>query len=80
VGVPEIVIVLLSHTAVTPAGKPVAAPIPVAPVVVNVIGVMAVFTQTVGLADGPTTALLAGATILNATKLVQPVASVTVRV
>ena len=34
VGVPLIVIVLATKAAVTPAGKPVAAPMPVAPVVV----------------------------------------------
>jgi hypothetical protein len=42
VGEPLKVIVLLSHDTVTPAGKPVAAPMPVAPVVacVLVIGVL----------------------------------------
>jgi hypothetical protein len=35
------VMVLLAHVAVTPAGKPVAVPMPVAPVVVWVIGVNA---------------------------------------
>ena len=35
------VIVLAAQAAVTPAGKPVAMPIPVAPVVVCVIGVRA---------------------------------------
>ena len=49
VGVPLMVIVLLDHAAVTPAGKPVAEPIPVAPVVVCVMFVMAEFKQTVGL-------------------------------
>ena len=48
VGVPLIVITLLAQTAVTPAGKPVAVPMPVAPVVVIVIdGVKAVFTISV---------------------------------
>ena len=52
VGVPLIVIILLAQTAVTPAGKPVAVPMPVAPVVVIVIdGVKAVFTVNVGLDD-----------------------------
>ena len=47
-GVPLIVITLLAQTAVTPAGNPVAVPIPVAPVVVIVIdGVKAVFTISV---------------------------------
>ena len=48
VGVPLIVITLLAQTAVTPAGKPVAVPMPVAPVVAIVIdGVKAVFTISV---------------------------------
>ena len=52
VGVPEIVITLADQAAVTPAGKFVAAPIPVAPVVAIVIdGVKAVFTKSVGLDD-----------------------------
>jgi hypothetical protein len=46
VGVPLIVIVLFAQVAVNPAGKPVAVPIPVAPVVVAVIaGDNASFTQ-----------------------------------
>ena len=48
VGVPLIVIVLEAHAAVTPAGNPVAVPIPVAPVVVCVIFVKALLTQSVG--------------------------------
>ena len=48
VGVPLIVIVLVAHVAVTPVGKPVAAPIPVAPVVVCVIAVSAVLIHNVG--------------------------------
>jgi hypothetical protein len=48
VGVPEIVIVFAAQLAVTPAGSPVAVPIPVAPVVVCEIAVMAVPTQAVG--------------------------------
>ncbi len=48
VGVPLIVITLLAQTAVTPAGNPVAVPMPVAPVVAIVIdGVKAVFTISV---------------------------------
>jgi len=46
--VPLIVTVLDSQAAVTPAGKPVGAPMPVAPVVVCVIGVRAVFIHKVG--------------------------------
>jgi len=51
VGVPLIVIVLVAQTAVTPAGKPVAVPIPVAPVVVCVILVSAVLIHNVGVLD-----------------------------
>jgi len=47
--VPLIVIVFANHAAVTPAGKPVAVPIPVAPVVAWVILVNAVLIQSVGL-------------------------------
>ena len=48
VGVPLIVIVLLAHAAVTPAGNPVAVPIPVAPVVVWVMaGLSALLIQSV---------------------------------
>ena len=46
---PLIVITLLAQTAVTPAGNPVAVPMPVAPVVAIVIFVKAVFTISVGL-------------------------------
>ncbi len=46
---PLIVIVLLAHAAVTPAGKPVTVPMPVATVVVWVIFVNAVLIQSVGL-------------------------------
>ena len=42
VGVPLIVIVFDAHAAVTPGGNPVGVPMPVAPVVVLVIGVNAV--------------------------------------
>ena len=45
------VIVFDAHTAVTPAGNPVAVPIPGAPVVVCVMFVKAVFTQSVGALD-----------------------------
>ena len=45
------VMVLDAHEAVTPAGRPVAVPIPVAPVVVRVILVKAVLIQSVGLLD-----------------------------
>jgi hypothetical protein len=49
--VPLIVITLLDQFAVTPDGKPVALPIPVALVVACVIFVIAVFTVSVGVDD-----------------------------
>ena len=63
VGVPLIVIVLLAHVAVTPVGKPVAVPIPVAPVVVCVIAVSAVLIHNVGVLDAALTVLL-GVTVI----------------
>jgi hypothetical protein len=57
-GVPLIVIVLDAHDAVTPAGRPVAAPIPTAPVVVCVIGVMRVLIHNVGELDTALAVLL----------------------
>ena len=66
VGVPLIVITLLAQTAVTPAGNPVAVPMPVAPVVVIVIdGVKAVFTVNVGLDEGvPAVLRVQGVTVV----------------
>ena len=49
---PLIVIVLLDQAALTPAGRPVGEPIPVAPVVVLVIGIKAVLIHKVGFEDG----------------------------
>ena len=60
---PLIVIVLLAHAAVTPAGKPVAVPIPVAPVVVCVMFVNAVLIHNVG-DELAAPAVLAGVTIM----------------
>ena len=58
VGVPLIVIVLLEKLALNPAGRPDAAPIPVAPVVVNVtVGDNGSPIQTVGFDDGAETVL-----------------------
>jgi hypothetical protein len=45
------VITFADQAAVTPAGKPVAAPMPVAPVVVCVIAVNAVLMHIVGVED-----------------------------
>jgi hypothetical protein len=67
VGVPLIVIVLLLNAAVTPVGKPVTVPIPVAPVVAIVIfGVRAVLIQSVRGAGA--------AAVLLATTVIVPVA------
>ena len=67
VGVPLMVMVLLAHVAVTPAGSPVAAPMPVAPVVVCVIAVKAVLIQRLGVLE-------AMPTVLAAVTLMVPVA------
>ena len=50
---------LAAHAAVTPAGNPAAAPIPVAPVVAWVIAVSTVLIQSVGVDDAAPTVLLA---------------------
>jgi len=57
------VITLLFHEAESPEGKPVTAPIPVAPVVVMVMGVSAEPAQTVGVAEGAL-AVLRGFTVM----------------
>ena len=54
---------LAAHAAVTPAGKFVAAPMPVAPVVAIVIFVSAVLIHTVGVEEGAP-AVLAGVTVI----------------
>lgn len=53
------VIILAAQVAVTPAGKPVAAPIPVAPVVVKLIADKIVFTPREGV-DEAALSVLAG--------------------
>jgi L-lactate permease len=63
VGIPLIVMVLAAQAAVTPAGRPVAVPIPVAPVVVCVIAVRAVLVQMVGMEEAAP-AVLSGVTII----------------
>ena len=50
-----IVITFADHDAVTPAGSPLAVPIPVAPFVVWVIFVSAVLIQRVGVEDAALT-------------------------
>ena len=71
VGVPLMVIVLAAHAAVTPAGNPVAVPIPVAPVVVCVIAVNAVLIHNVGVLDGALT-VFAGVTVMVPVALTLP--------
>ena len=71
VGVPLMVIVLVAQATVTPVGKPVAAPIPVAPVVVWVIAVSAVLLHKVGVLDATLT-VLAGVTVIVPVALTVP--------
>ena len=71
VGVPLIVIVFEAKEAVTPAGKPVAEPMPVAPVVVWVMfGEIAVLMQLV--VEVPALAVLFGVTIIVPVALTLP--------
>ena len=65
------VIVLAAHNAVTPAGKPTATPMPVAPVVVCVIAVSAVLIHSVGVDDAALT-VLAGVTVIVPVALTAP--------
>ena len=71
VGVPLMVIVLVAHVAVTPVGKPVAVPIPVAPVVVYVIAVKAVLIHNVGELEA-VLMVLAGVTVIVPVALTVP--------
>ena len=57
VGVPLIVMVLLAHAAVTPGGNPVGVPMPVATVVVCVMGANGVLMHKVGEEDAAPTVL-----------------------
>ena len=57
------VIVLFDHDAVTPGGRPVKVPIPVAPVVLCVMFVKAVLIHKLGVADGAV-AVLSGLTVI----------------
>ena len=63
VGVPLMVIVFEAQDAVTPAGRPVAVPMPVAPVVVCVIAVRAVLRHSVGVAEA-VEAVFTGVTVM----------------
>jgi len=65
------VIVLLAQAAVTPAGNPVAVPIPVASVVICVIGVRAVLIHNVGVEEAVPT-VLAGVTVIVPVALTVP--------
>ena len=71
VGVPLIVTVFDAHAAVTPAGRPVAVPIPVAPVVVCVIAVNAVLIHSVGVEEAAPT-VLSGVTVIVPVALTLP--------
>jgi hypothetical protein len=71
VGVPLIVIVLLANAAVTPAGKPVDVPMPVAPVVVLVMLVNAVLIHNVGVLDA-VPAVFAAVTVIVPIALTLP--------
>ena len=57
------VMVLEAHSAVTPSGRPVDVPIPIAPVVICVIFVSLVFTQIVGVEAAAVTVFL-GVTVM----------------
>jgi hypothetical protein len=67
VGVPLTVIVFEAHEAVTPLGRPVAVPIPVAPVVACVMSVKAVLMHSVGEEE-------AAPTVLSGVTMIVPVA------
>ncbi len=72
VGIPLMVIVFPAQVAFTPVGKPIAVPIPVAPVVVWVIfGDNAVFIHKVGVEDA-TPAVLSGLTVIIPVALTVP--------
>ena len=73
VGVPLIVITLADHDADTPAGSPVAVPMPVAPVVVWEIFVSAELMHNTGIEDAAL-AILTGLTLITpmALKVSQP--------
>ena len=71
------VMVLDAKEAVTPSGKPVGVPIPVAPVVVWVISVIAVFTQTIGEEDAAPAVLDNTVTVAADEVILQPLLLVT---
>ena len=70
-GVPEIVITSEAQAALTPAGNPVAVPIPVATVVACVIFVNAVLMHKVGVLDAAP-AVLSGVTVIVPVAFTEP--------
>ena len=74
------VIVFDAHAAVTPAGNPVADPMPVAPVVVCVIAVSAVLIQSVGVVDAALAVFVGVTVIVEVVAAVQPFEAVPVTV
>ena len=70
-GVPEIVMVLDTQAAVTPAGSPVAITIPVAPVVVCVMLVSAVLMHKVGVEEAAP-AVSSGVTVIVPVAFILP--------
>ena len=73
VGVPLTVIVFEAQEAITPTGRPVVVPTPVAPVVVWVSSVRTSSTHKVGIAEAEETAF--AATVFNGTTVIVPVAA-----
>ena len=71
VGVPLIVITSEDQAALTPAGNPVAVPMPVAPVVACVIFVNAVLIHKVGVLDAAPT-VLSGVTVIVPVAFTEP--------
>ncbi len=71
VGVPLRVRVLAFQAAVTPAGSPVGVPMPVAPVVVRVMGTSAVLIDRVGVEEA-VPAVLAAVTVMVPVALTVP--------
>ena len=67
------VIVFDAHKGVTPDGNPVAVPIPVAPVVVCVMFVKAVFTQSVGVDEAAVAVLFELTVIVTSSEPEHPV-------
>ncbi len=71
IGVPLMVTIFEAHAAVTPAGRPVAMPMPAAPVVVCVIAVKGVLIHSVGVEDAAP-AVLSGVTVMVPTAFTVP--------